>query len=739
MAENVQNLQLTLQATGLKSIAGHGKKTSDPYAEVKLLFANEELFLGRTEVIKNSLSPKWTASFIFDHSVVGKDAFIEVSVVDKVGKGSDIFLGSAVFHIRDILRSRGRIKGKQLQLVKKKGKQFNLVKINGKKQGGMLYARICEVPPRSAGKLTLRWREFRGRSVPFFEIRRTYDDGDGESWTPVYRSERVKSSSPNGMMEWNPACIDVNRLCDGDLERKIQMSVFDYDKDGKYVTLDTENTTVNEIMIKSAKGDYKLMKGSKAPIALGECKITGADTPSTTQGPVEKLQLRLTLHATGLKTADKRASDPYAEVKLLSSGPHEGPEVLLGRTEVIKNSLSPEWATSFLIDSSFGKKACIKVSLVDKGSVAVIRIKDIPRSKGRIKWKRDGMLYARICEVPPRSAGKLTLRWQEFRGRSDPFFEVRRTYNDGDGELVYRSERVKKNWSPVWNPASIDLNAACDGDLNRKMKLSFFNHDEKGEHVAMVDIYTTINILIDGGKQKREYCLIKGSKDETISLGECKITGSDISSSSMKPPLAGSEDKDQKSKSQISGIDGNKDKFYNQRVDNGSSDDKVRYQTVDSNGGNDMNKSPMSGDNGSNDKSQTIDNNSDDKSQTIDSDGKTGTNLQMANSDGSDDKSQITDNHEHDSDVGGCLLIEEKAYVRKDLREGEVLKIPSGWLISADGVDFQVEQVSGESSFLTILTGPGAVWLSPSKSMSQVHTLNESDLHVDNDLVLAEF
>ena len=101
MAENVQNLQLqlTLQATGLKSIAGHGKKTSDPYAEVKLLFANEELFLGRTEVIKNSLSPKWTASFIFDHSVVGKDAFIEVSVVDKVGKGSDVFLGcKLLFH-----------------------------------------------------------------------------------------------------------------------------------------------------------------------------------------------------------------------------------------------------------------------------------------------------------------------------------------------------------------------------------------------------------------------------------------------------------------------------------------------------------------------------------------------------------------------------------------------------------------------------------------------------------------
>ena len=94
MAEKELQLQLTLQATGLKSVAGHGKKKSDLYAEVKLLFANEERFLGRTEVIKNSLSPEWTASFLFDHSVVGKDAFIEVSVVDKGKKAtSDEFMG----------------------------------------------------------------------------------------------------------------------------------------------------------------------------------------------------------------------------------------------------------------------------------------------------------------------------------------------------------------------------------------------------------------------------------------------------------------------------------------------------------------------------------------------------------------------------------------------------------------------------------------------------------------------
>jgi len=97
-------------------------------------------------------------------------------------------------------------------------------------QGGILYARVCEVPLISAGKLILRWQEFRGKLLdPFFEVRRTY--GDGETWTPLYRSENVRS---NLCPQWNPSIVDINALCDGDLNRKIQLAVFEYDKRGKH-------------------------------------------------------------------------------------------------------------------------------------------------------------------------------------------------------------------------------------------------------------------------------------------------------------------------------------------------------------------------------------------------------------------------------------------------------------------------------------------------------------------------
>ena len=84
------------------------------------------------------------------------------------------------------------------------------------------------------------------------------------------------------------------------------------------------------------------------------------------------------------------------------------------------------------------------------------------------------------------------------------------------------------------------------------------------------------------------------------------------------------------------------------------------------------------------------------------------------------------------SGTGDCLVKAGGALIRKDLREGEVLKISSGCLVAfQDGVEFDVEQVSGfknvifggEGIFLTTLTGPGTVWLQgqpPQRMISEI-------------------
>ena len=266
----------------------------------------------------------------------------------------------AVFKIKDVL---GTIQGKKLE------------NDNVEERGGMLYARIRKIPLISAGKLTLRWQGYLGKSDPFFVVLRNYEHEDDKAFAPIYRSERMQSNwSSRGSPQWNLASIDVHELCDGDLNRGFHLVVFDHDmsSDANHVHLCHFETTVNKL-ITSGKGEsYKLTKGEGpgeeacGAISVDECEITEADTLSM-MNPVDKLQL--TLYATGLKNVAgvlKGTSDPYAEVKLLVSGSDEEPGKLLGRTEVIKNALSPKWTTSFIFDHSFGKEACIKVSVVDK-------------------------------------------------------------------------------------------------------------------------------------------------------------------------------------------------------------------------------------------------------------------------------------------------------------------------------------------------------------------------------------
>jgi len=267
-----ERLLLTLHASQLKNVAGLGKGTSDPFAIVTLLATGPgetPRVLGKTEVIKNTLSPNWTTAFLFDYEL-GKETHINVSVIDEVRKKSDKPMGSAVFEIGDVLGSRGSTKAKKL------------------KMGGTLYARVQKAAPRNAGKLALRLRGIKLKNVegmfkksdPFFEVRRTYDGPGGGSWTPVYRSQHVKD---NLDPKWGPATIDVNALCDGDLDRRLQVAIFDHEGDGRHDSMGVFETTVNGLLKAAGASTFTSKKGSKSMgmIAVDECKITGADTSTS--------------------------------------------------------------------------------------------------------------------------------------------------------------------------------------------------------------------------------------------------------------------------------------------------------------------------------------------------------------------------------------------------------------------------------------------------------------------------
>jgi Ca2+-dependent lipid-binding protein len=99
-------VELSLHASKLKNVAGAFKGTSDPFAVVTKIASapgQKPEVIGKTEVIKNTLSPQWVKSFEFDYEL-GTPVKIAINIFDEESKGHDNKpMGSTTFMLEEIL------------------------------------------------------------------------------------------------------------------------------------------------------------------------------------------------------------------------------------------------------------------------------------------------------------------------------------------------------------------------------------------------------------------------------------------------------------------------------------------------------------------------------------------------------------------------------------------------------------------------------------------------------------
>jgi Ca2+-dependent lipid-binding protein len=271
---NSQRVRLEIHAAKLCNTAGTFK-TSDPYAVVTLLANNpneQPRVLGKTEVIPNSLNPRWITHFDLDYCI-GQLTRLNVGVYDDVKKGTHKPMGSAMFEVGEVLGTRGNVKAKQLR------------------NGGTLFVRIMAAPGTSHGTLHLKLCGHQlknvdgifGKSDPFFELSyKVQDSAGGLIWQPVYRSEPVKNDlNPR----WPAFAVDLGRLCGGDLNQPIQFKIYDWQKNGKHTWMGTFETNVNALLaaVVAEPRDTKNVDTSKAfhvvkrsRLAAGQVIVTEA-------------------------------------------------------------------------------------------------------------------------------------------------------------------------------------------------------------------------------------------------------------------------------------------------------------------------------------------------------------------------------------------------------------------------------------------------------------------------------
>ena len=171
-------------------------------------------------------------------------------------------MGSALFEVGEVLGSRGSTKAKKLR------------------NGGTLFARITTTPPQQMGTFHLKLQGYHlknldgifGRSDPFFVVSANVTAAGGLTWQPVYRSEPIM----NNLNPVWPACtIDVARLCDGDLQKPIQLEVFDWDKKGKHILIGKFETSIEGLSSTVVEENIKAPNLSKAITTIKMKRETG--------------------------------------------------------------------------------------------------------------------------------------------------------------------------------------------------------------------------------------------------------------------------------------------------------------------------------------------------------------------------------------------------------------------------------------------------------------------------------
>lgn len=88
---------------------------------------------------------------------------------------------------------------------------------------------------------------------------------------------------------------------------------------------------------------------------------------------------------------------------------------------------------------------------------------------------------------------------------ASPFFELYRRVDRPTGATwisVYRSNVVRADLNPLWTEVTLDMEATCNGDLTRAMKVIVWDHRKTGKHKVMGEFETTMFGFVESKKEQ---------------------------------------------------------------------------------------------------------------------------------------------------------------------------------------------------------------------------------------------
>ncbi|VDO72316.1 unnamed protein product [Haemonchus placei] len=172
-----------------------------------------------------------------------------------------------------------------------------------------------------------------------------------------------------------------------------------------------------------------------------------------------------------------------------------------GRTECVKNTLDPEWASQIRIEYFFEERQTMRFEIYDIDAptselsahdflgrmecelAEIVANRPFTKALSGTKRKNHGELTVSCDEVDDGakenvrfhlSAKKLDKK--DFFGKSDPFLNIYRIDDGGNRQLAHRTEAIKRELNPVWNPFEVNVKMLCSNDYKRYFKCSQFSN-----------------------------------------------------------------------------------------------------------------------------------------------------------------------------------------------------------------------------------------------------------------------
>uniref|UniRef100_A0A8C1R593 Copine-8 n=1 Tax=Cyprinus carpio TaxID=7962 RepID=A0A8C1R593_CYPCA len=198
-----------------------------------------------------------------------------------------------------------------------------------------------------------------------------------------------------------------------------------------------------------------------------------------------------------------------------------------GRTEVIDNTLNPDFVHKFIIDYFFEERQNLRFDLYDLDSKSENLSKhdflgQMYCTLGEVVGSQGSRMERSLVGIPGKNCGTIIVKAEElgncresvlmqfcgnkldkkdFFGKSDPFLVFYRSNEDGTFTICHKTEVVKNTLDPVWQAFKIPVRALCNGDYDRSIKIEVYDWDRDGGHDYIGEFSTSYRELSKGQSQ----------------------------------------------------------------------------------------------------------------------------------------------------------------------------------------------------------------------------------------------